>query len=74
MLQFTAAKAGLKKRVHPHLFRHSFATWALRRGMNEIQLRDVRGHVDLTMIAATYSHLNQADAYDALSALLKGEE
>lgn len=28
----------LTKRVHPHLFRHSFATWALTRGMNPVQL------------------------------------
>src|SRR6266849_3424212 len=36
--------AGIKKRVYPHLFRHSFATWALGQGMYPVQLKDILGH------------------------------
>jgi integrase len=59
-----------KKRVYPHLFRHSFATEALRQGMNPIQLARVLGHNSLRMIERTYSHLDQTDAYDAVLKML----
>jgi len=42
LLRTLAQRAGVTKRVHPHLFRHSFATEALRRGMNPIQLAQIR--------------------------------
>ena len=62
--------AGIEKRVYPHLLRHSFATWALSRGMNPIQLAQILGHSSLRMIQQVYSHLTPADAYDALMRLL----
>lgn len=66
-------RAGIKKRVHPHLFRHSFATEALRRGMNAVQLARVLGHNSLRMIERTHSHLNAGDAYDAVIRMLAVE-
>jgi len=57
---------GIKKRVYPHLFRHSFATWALGQGMNPVQLKDILGHSTLAMITNVYSHLAPEDAYAAL--------
>jgi len=48
-------RAGVKKRVHPHLFRHSFATEALRQQMNAVQLARILGHNSLRMIERTYS-------------------
>ena len=33
----SAELARIKKRVYPHLLRHSFATWQLSHGMNPIQ-------------------------------------
>ncbi len=65
-----AYRAGIRKRVYPHLFRHSFATEALRRGMNPIQLSQILGHTSLRMIERTYSHLDQTDAYDAVLKML----
>ena len=47
LLRSLADRAGLKKRVHPHLLRHSFATEALRRGMNPVQLAQILGHSGL---------------------------
>jgi integrase len=64
------ARAGITKRVHPHLFRHSYATWALTRGMNPIMLAQVLGHNSLTMIHAVYSHLSPNDSYDAVVRML----
>ncbi|MHB8572616.1 MAG: tyrosine-type recombinase/integrase [Candidatus Dormibacteria bacterium] len=59
-------RAKLKRRVHPHLLRHSFATEALRQGMGPVQLAQVLGHSGLRMIEQVYSHLTATDAYDAV--------
>jgi len=65
--------AGLEKGVYPHRFRHSFATWALTRGMNPIQLAQILGHSSLRMIQQVYSHLSSGDAYEALMIVLATE-
>lgn len=65
LVRALAREAGLAKRVHPHLFRHSYATWALSRGMNPIQLADILGHSSLVMIQRNYAHLSSSDAYAA---------
>ena len=65
-----ADRIGMKKRVHPHLFRHSFATEALRRGMNPVQLANILGHTGLRMIERVYSHLTPGDSYDAIMRFL----
>jgi site-specific recombinase XerD len=71
MIRILGQTARIDKRVHPHLFRHSFATHMLRKGTNPLILQQTLGHADLTMITRTYSHLNQDDAYEAtLKALL----
>jgi len=65
-------RVGLRQTVHPHLFRHSFVTWALRKGINPIQVAEIVGHTSLSMIQRVYSHLTPQDAHDALiAALLK---
>jgi integrase len=70
LLHALAVAAGIKKRVHPHLLRHSFATWALTRGMNPLTLAQILGHSSLVMIQNVYAHLTPADAYDALLKVL----
>jgi integrase/recombinase XerD len=72
MLRLLAESVGIKKRVHPHLFRHSYATHMLRKGMNPLILQQILGHASLDMITNVYSHLNPTDAYEAqLRALLE---
>jgi integrase/recombinase XerD len=66
LLHALAVTAGIKKRVHPHLLRHSFATWALTRGMNPLTLAQILGHSSLVMIQNVYAHLTPADSYEAL--------
>ncbi|MGH7692140.1 MAG: tyrosine-type recombinase/integrase [Candidatus Dormibacteria bacterium] len=63
-------RVGLRQVVHPHLFRHSFVTWALRRGINPIQVAEIVGHTSLAMIQRVYAHLTPQDAHDALIAAL----
>lgn len=70
LLRILAAGAGIKKRVHPHLLRHSFATWALTRGMNPLTLAQILGHSSLVMIQNVHAHLTPADSYDALLKVL----
>jgi len=67
-------RAGLRKRVHPHVFRHSAATHMLRRGMNPLLVAQVLGHRSLAMIQNVYAHLTPTDAHLALMAALKDVE
>lgn len=73
LLRGAADRAGMARRVHPHLLRHSFATEALRRGMNPIQLAQLLGHSGLRMIEQVYAHLNAADGYEAVMKMLAAE-
>jgi site-specific recombinase XerD len=70
-----AAKVEIHDRpTNPHAFRHAFATWCLRRGMNPIQLQRILGHQSLEMISTVYGHLAPADAAAALMAVLRSED
>jgi integrase len=74
MLAALGRKAGVEKRVHPHLFRHSLATNLLRRNVNPVQVRDILGHTSLAMIDRVYSHLVASDAHHALMEALRAED
>jgi len=73
LVRYLGRRAGLDKRIYPHLLRHSFATQMLRRGMNPIQLKDILGHSSLAMLDRVYSHLAPTDAYQALIEALREE-
>lgn len=60
-----AATAGIRRRVYPHLLRHSYITWAIRRGMHPVQIRQIVGHESTAMIDRVYTHLVPQDAYAA---------
>jgi integrase len=61
-------KAGIDS-LHPHLFRHSYATWSLSRNMNIEVLRRILGHEDTTLISRVYGHLVTADLHAAAMAV-----
>ncbi len=56
--------------VHPHRFRHTFATWAIESGAREIDVQMLLGHSDLTMphrYARTYTSEKAVRAHSELS-------
>jgi len=65
LLQTLAEKAGIKKHIHPHLFRHSRAT-ALASKLTEAQMKEHFGWVQGSDMAATYVHLSGRDVDNAL--------
>ena len=62
----TAARAGIGKRVYPHLFRHSRCTHLLRIGVPEAQVKKLLGWKPNSPMLARYAHLVDRDAYAAL--------
>ena len=50
-----ARKAGLKKKVTPHMLRHTFATHLYRRGVDVFTLAKLLGHVELRS-TSIYTH------------------
>jgi integrase/recombinase XerD len=63
------ARAGISKRVYPHLLRHSWMTEMIRCGMNVVQLSFIAG-ASPDVIAQHYAHLTREDAYQAMIAAL----
>jgi integrase len=70
-----AKKAGIKKRIHPHLFRHSRATY-MAKYLTEAQMKEYFGWVQSSDMAAMYVHLSGRDVDDAILRMhgLKKEE
>jgi integrase/recombinase XerD len=72
-----ANRAGIEKKVHPHLFRHTAATLFLESGGDVRHLQLLLGHSDLRMVIR-YTHLSnealtrQHDQYSAINQVLSG--
>lgn len=65
LLKEIAAKAGIKKRIYPHLFRHSRATH-LANHLTESQLKQHFGWIQGSSMASVYVHLSGRDVDHAL--------
>ena len=50
----------------PHWFRHTYATWLLRRGAGMEVVKDLLGHASITTTVDTYGHLTVEDARSTL--------
>ena len=60
-------RAGITKRVYPHLFRHSRATYVVATGlMTEAQAKKYFGWAPDSDMLATYAHLMDSDANNAI--------
>ncbi|MCK9162921.1 MAG: tyrosine-type recombinase/integrase [Bacteroidales bacterium] len=52
-----AINAGIEKNIHPHTFRHSFATELILAGADIMVVRELMGHVSIRS-TEIYTHLN----------------
>ena len=54
-------KSGLERNIHPHIFRHTFATHALRSGMKPEVIQQILGHEDVGITLKVYAKLAESD-------------
>ncbi|WP_239342221.1 site-specific integrase [Frankia sp. CiP3] len=52
----------------PHLFRHTYATWLLRKGAGMESVKELLGHASVTTTIDIYGHLSIEDARNTLEA------
>lgn len=65
LIHLLAKKAGIKKRVHPHLFRHSTAT-RMANYFTDAQMNHYFGWVQGSRMPATYIHMSGRDIDDTI--------
>ena len=77
MLKKYGMKAGIKKRIYPHLFRHTRTTDLLKKGLNDAIVKKMQGWTPSSKVIAVYSHLSGQDVDDAVLSMYgkkKGED
>lgn len=65
ILKTLAEKANIKKRIHPHLFRHSSATRAAK-FLTEAQMKEYYGWTMSSDMPSIYVHMSARDTEDAI--------
>lgn len=65
MIKNLAEKAGVRKTISPHTFRHSFATHLLKNGADLRSIQMMLGHESITT-TEIYTHLDDQDMRNAI--------
>ena len=65
LIRKLAARAGIKKKVYPHLFRHSRATFMASK-LTEAQMKEYFGWTQSSEMASVYVHMSGRDLDDTL--------
>lgn len=64
-LKLRAEAAGIKKRVYPHLFRHSFVTEMLNQDISVAKISTLVGHANPMVTLNVYAHIKSDQAIKA---------
>jgi integrase/recombinase XerD len=65
LIKSLVEKAGIRKNVSPHTFRHSYATHLVQNGAHLRAVQELLGHVSITT-TEIYTHLNVNDLGNAI--------
>lgn len=72
VIKQAAQRAGLKKKISPHTFRHSFATHLLEGGASIRQVQEMLGHESI-LTTEIYTHLDTTQLRETVELLLSRE-
>jgi integron integrase len=67
-LREAGKQAGLNKNMHPHLLRHTFATYLLEKGTDIVTIQKLLGHSDIST-TAIYLHVARTGGAGVISPL-----